>query len=91
MRTLRNGFGCRYAGKVPAQVLQKLMRHANIKTTMEYYANVDDAVMRAVLGEDFQAGNTLRNSPAPAPPPADRAEDLNARKERTSRDGPEKA
>jgi integrase len=48
--TLRKGFGCRYAGKVPAQVLQKLMRHANIKTTMDYYANVDDAVMEAVLG-----------------------------------------
>jgi integrase len=33
-KALRRGFGCRYAGKVPAQVLQKLMRHANIKTTM---------------------------------------------------------
>src|SRR5262245_34038232 len=41
MKTLRKGFGCRYAGKVPAQVLQRLMRHANIKTTMDYYANVD--------------------------------------------------
>src|SRR5262249_32338433 len=34
MRSLRRGFGCRYAGQVPAQVLQKLMRHANITTTM---------------------------------------------------------
>jgi integrase len=50
MRSLRRGFGCRYAGKVPAQVLQKLMRHANIKVTMDYYANVDDAAMEAVLG-----------------------------------------
>jgi integrase len=50
MKSLRRGFGCRYASKVPAQVLQKLMRHANIKTTMDYYANVDDAVMEAVLG-----------------------------------------
>jgi integrase len=50
MHTLRKGFGCRYAGKVPAQVLQKLMRHRRIKTTMDYYANVDDAVMDAVLG-----------------------------------------
>jgi integrase len=49
--TLRKGFGCRYAGKVPAQVLQKLMRHATIRTTMAYYANVDDAVMEAVLGK----------------------------------------
>ncbi len=50
MHTLRKGFGCRYAGKVPAQVLQKLMRHRNIKTTMDYYANVDAAVEEAVLG-----------------------------------------
>src|SRR5262249_49695958 len=50
MKALRRGFGCRYAGKVPAQVLQKLMRHANIKTTMDYYANVDDAAEEAVLG-----------------------------------------
>jgi integrase len=59
MKSLRRGFGCRYAGRVPAQVLQKLMRHANIRTTMDYYANVDDAAMEAVLG----AGrNSLRNS-----------------------------
>jgi integrase len=49
MHSLRKGFGCRYAGKVPAQVLQKLMRHANISLTMTYYANVDEAVMDAVL------------------------------------------
>jgi integrase len=65
MHTLRKGFGCRYAGKVPAQVLQKLMRHANIKTTMDYYANVDDAVEEAVLGSERSA---LRNTPAvPSP------------------------
>jgi integrase len=59
MHTLRKGFGCRYAGKAPAQVLQRLMRHANIRTTMDYYANIDDAVEEAVLG----AGrNTSRNS-----------------------------
>jgi integrase len=50
MRTLRKGFGCRYAGKAPAQVLQKLMRHASLRTTMDYYANVDAAVEAAVLG-----------------------------------------
>ncbi len=59
MHTLRKGFGCRYAGKVPAQVLQKLMRHRRIKTTMDYYANVDVAVMEAVLGvERNSSGNT---------------------------------
>jgi integrase len=59
MRSLRRGFGCRYAGKVPAQVLQKLMRHSDIKTTMSYYANVDDAVEAAVLGDKR---NTSRNT-----------------------------
>jgi integrase len=62
IRSLRRGFGCRYAGKVPAQVLQRLMRHASINTTMAYYANVDDAVMEAVLGPKR---NTSRNSHAP--------------------------
>jgi integrase len=59
MRSLRRGFGCRYAGKVPAQVLQRLMRHANIATTMDYYANVDAAAMEAVLGTKR---NTSRNT-----------------------------
>ena len=60
IHTLRKGFGCRYAGKVPAQVLQRLMRHANIKTTMDYYANVDEAAMEAVLGP---RRNSSRNNP----------------------------
>ncbi|MHB1421581.1 MAG: tyrosine-type recombinase/integrase [Gemmataceae bacterium] len=63
MHTLRKGFGCRYAGRVPAQVLQKLMRHRNIKTTMDYDANVDDAVMNAVLGEQRNSSrNTQRET-----------------------------
>jgi integrase len=59
MKTLRKAFGSRYAGKVPAQVLQKLMRHANISTTMDYYANIDQAVEDAVLGPQR---NSSRNS-----------------------------
>jgi integrase len=59
MRSLRRGFGCRYAGKVPAQVLQRLMRHANIATTMTFYANVDDAAEEAILGPKR---NSMRNS-----------------------------
>lgn len=46
------------------QVLQKLMRHANIKTTMDFYANVDEAVMEAVLGPQR---NTSRNTTAETP------------------------
>jgi integrase len=71
MKTLRAGFGCRYAGKVPAQVLQKLMRHADIAITMTYYANVDAAVMDAVLGD---RRNTFRNTSPADPPPASPAD-----------------
>jgi hypothetical protein len=49
-KSLCRGFGYRYASRVPAQVLQKLKRHASIRTTMDYYASVDDAAMEAVLG-----------------------------------------
>jgi integrase len=66
MTTLRKGFGCRYAGKVPAQVLQKLMRHASIKTTTDYYANVDDAAEAAVLG-DRRRNRTRNSEPHSAP------------------------
>jgi integrase len=77
MHTLRKGFGCRYAGKVPAQVLQKLMRHANIKTTMDYYANVDDAVMEAVLGakRNSSRNRQAESAPLPAEPDAVNADD----------------
>jgi integrase len=50
MKSLRRGFGCYWASRVSAQVLQKLMRHSNIRITMEYYANVDDAAVQAILG-----------------------------------------
>lgn len=60
MRSLRRGFGCRYAGKVPAQVLRKLMRHADIKTTLEFYANVDQAAEEAILGNQRNARRNTR-------------------------------
>jgi integrase len=66
MKALRRGFGCRYAGKVPAQVLQRLMRHSNISITMTYYANVDDAVMEAVLGRQPNTLPNTRQTPAEA-------------------------
>jgi integrase len=65
MHSLRKGFGCRYAGKVSAHVLQRLMRHASIKTTMDYYVNIDDAVEEAVLGPKC---NAKRNSPGQGEP-----------------------
>jgi integrase len=71
MKALRRGFACCYASKVSAQVLQKLMRHADIKTTLAFYANVDDAVERAVLGDSGNSPasrNSLRNSDLPQEP-----------------------
>ncbi len=62
MKSLRRGFGCYWAARVPAQVLQKLMRHANIKTTMDYYVNVDDAAVQAIRGREPFIRNSLRNS-----------------------------
>jgi integrase len=63
MHTLRKGFGCRYAGKVPAQVLQKLMRHRSIRTTMDYYVNVDQAVMKQFWVPDLTVHLTPRLLP----------------------------
>jgi integrase len=81
MHTLRKGFGCRYAGKVPAQVLQRLMRHADIKTTMGYYANVDAAAMEAVLGSQR---NSSRNTEAAGRPQGGVGEVVNPLENRTT-------
>jgi integrase len=49
LHDLRRSFGSRYAPHVPAPVLKRLMRHADIKTTLEFYADVDDALDAAIL------------------------------------------
>ncbi len=49
LHDLRRSFGSRYAAAVPAPVLQRLMRHADIKTTLAYYTNVDDVLEDAIL------------------------------------------
>jgi hypothetical protein len=59
MKTPRKGFGSRSEGKVPAQVLQKLLRHASITTTMDSYANAGAAAEQALLGGQQ---NTTRNT-----------------------------
>jgi integrase len=66
MHALRKGFGCYFAGKVPAQVLQKLMRHGDIKTTMTYYANVDDAAVQAILQRNSSRNSEAIRAPEPA-------------------------
>lgn len=49
MRSLRRGFGCRYAAIVPAQTLQRLLRHGSINTTLNFYANLDAAAEEAIF------------------------------------------
>jgi integrase len=49
MHDLRRTFGSRYAATVPAPVLQRLMRHSDIKTTMRFYTNVDKFLEEAIL------------------------------------------
>jgi integrase len=49
LHDLRRSFGSRYAAVVPAPVLQRLMRHASITTTLAYYTNVDDVLEEAIL------------------------------------------
>ncbi|HTU23439.1 MAG TPA: site-specific integrase, partial [Gemmataceae bacterium] len=67
MRSLRRGFGCYWAARVSAQVLQKLMRHSSIALTMTYYANVDEAAMQAILGRESLLRTTPRTSEAETP------------------------
>jgi integrase len=72
MKALRRGFGCRYAPRVPAQTLQRLMRHRNIKTTLAYYVNLDAAVEQAVFGNSGHLHTNLHNTEAS---PSDRSTD----------------
>lgn len=55
LHDLRRAFGSRWAAKVPAQVLQRMMRHADIKTTMDFYAEVEGAAVAAIWGPGQEA------------------------------------
>jgi integrase len=48
LHDLRRSFGSRYAPVVPAPVLQRLMRHADIKTRLAYYTDVDGVLDEAI-------------------------------------------
>jgi integrase len=72
---LRRSFGTRWAKRVMPAVLQRLMRHAEITTTMKYYVTMDaDAVADEVWGRKWEAGNTFgNNSPESALESGDQA------------------
>jgi integrase len=60
---LRRSFGTRWAKRVMPAVLQRLMRHANIGTTMRYYVMMDaDTVGDEVWGRDWESGNISGNN-----------------------------
>jgi integrase len=62
---LRRAFGFRWAHRVMPPVLQELMRHETIATTMEYYVGRN---AEATADAAYAAANTLANSaPKPAP------------------------
>ena len=59
----RRAFGCRWARKVMPAVLQRLMRHDDIKTTMAYYVDLDaDELADALWADHDRQGNTLGNT-----------------------------
>jgi integrase len=63
---LRRSFGSRWARKTRTPVLQKLMRHADIKTTMAYYVDLDadaiaDELYACQIGESNIFGNISQN------------------------------
>jgi integrase len=74
MKALRRGFGCRHAARVSAHVLQRLMRHSSIKTTLDYYANIDAAVEEAILGPQR---NSSRNTTGQTKHSAKESRDVN--------------
>lgn len=59
---LRRTFGTRWAIKVPPVVLQKLMRHATIQTTMKYYVNLEASTVASVLWNVNGAQTTAKKS-----------------------------
>lgn len=63
---LRRTFGSRMATRVPAQVLQKLMRHASIQTTLEFYVDLDERdLIDAAFGASPESTNVSTNIAAP--------------------------
>ena len=57
---LRRSFGTRWAMRIPAQVLQRMMRHSTIETTMRYYVDLDAEDVADVLWQ--ATSNTFGNT-----------------------------
>jgi integrase len=65
---LRRAFGTRWARKVMPAVLQRLMRHTDIATTMKFYVSIEaDDVAAQLWGLENVAGNISGNNHQIAP------------------------
>jgi integrase len=64
LHDLRRSYGTRWAARVPAQILKEMMRHADIKTTMEFYADAEQAMMDAVWSKEAILNNTKDHTKA---------------------------
>ncbi len=69
---LRRAFGVRWAKLVMPKILQELMRHADIKTTMKYYVgamaeDAADAVWQAMQRSGNSSGNSPQDPVSEAP------------------------
>ncbi len=62
---LRRTFASRWARKVAPAILQKLMRHASIQTTMGYYVDLDVDEMADELWANFKPAGNIPGNIAP--------------------------
>ena len=66
---LRRSFGSRWARRVMPAVLQRLMRHASIETTMKYYVDLEADELADGLWDDYGEGRTENARTCAAPDP----------------------
>ncbi|MCH7687904.1 MAG: site-specific integrase [Planctomycetes bacterium] len=61
---LRRSFGTRWARRVMPAILQQLMRHKTIETTMRYYVSIDAESAASAVWEavDMQTTDTFTDT-----------------------------
>lgn len=62
---LRRSFGLRWADRVKPHVLQQLMRHASIQTTLTFYVQSDAADMAELVWSAFEKGAKVGTKTVP--------------------------
>lgn len=75
LHDLRRSFGSRWAKRVKTPVLQRLMRHEDIQTTMRYYVDLDvDEMADDLWASHPAAGDTAAPSHIPSHTPSEAVE-----------------